>query len=94
MSVGDPGPYVELDGPNVWVPRTVPYLRAREIAKQAMEYGDRLTYVGAEDAEMLGFTRDCRCDEVCEARYDEDGEPTDDEPCVAPAWHFRFEEPR
>lgn len=84
---GDTGPYMNEEG-DVWVPRTVPYLEARGIARTATEYGQRLRYVGKEDAELLGFSRDCRCDGVCEADRNEDGERIGDEPCSVPAWHF------
>jgi hypothetical protein len=65
MSVGDPGPYMNESG-DIWVPRTVPYLDARKIAGEAVEWGQVLTYVGKVEAGLLGFTRDCRCDETCE----------------------------
>lgn len=86
---GDEGPYMAMDGPQVWVPRTVPYLRARQVARTAdfEQYGQRLRYVGKDDADLLGFTRDCRCEEVCEAAYVDD-EPTDEHPCRVPAWKF------
>jgi hypothetical protein len=84
MSVGDPGPYMELDGPRVWVPRTVPYLRARQLAREAITvYGDRLRYRGRCDARLIGFLVDCRCEEVCEA------EPLCPE---VPTWMFTIEE--
>lgn len=95
---GDPGPYMEMNGPHVWVPRTVPYLEARQIAKQSdqEQYGCRLVYRGKdEDAELLGFTRDCPCDEVCEDRErDEYGYLTDniETPCRVPAWKFEWVE--
>ncbi len=54
---------------DIWVPRTVPYLAARKVARTGMDvWDDRLVYVGKEDAELLGFARDCRCDEHCELR--------------------------
>ncbi len=99
MSVGSEGPYMEMDGPGVWVPRTVPYLRARLIAKEALwnsDYGDRLAYRGKTDAELLGFTRDCFCEEVCEDRTrDEYGDlvPDGAKPCSVPAWAFEIVEP-
>jgi hypothetical protein len=70
MSVGDPGPYGNEDG-DVWVPRTVSYLEARKVAKSwgfydSDAHGERLTYVGKSTGRLLGFTLDCRCDEVCE----------------------------
>ena len=104
---GDVGPYVELAGPHIWVPRTVPYLKARNIARSAIqEYGNRLTYLGKTDADLLGFTRDCLCDEVCEMAnrcrtcgHDQvececdvcDLEDWD--VCRVPAWGFREDEP-
>lgn len=64
--IGHPGPYLNDDG-DVWVPRTVPYLEARRLAKTGyFEYGDRLVYIGKSGARLLGFSRACRCDEVCE----------------------------
>ena len=91
---GDPGPYI--NDADVWVPRTVPWREARSEAMTAHP-GDswtRLRYIGKTDAEMLGFVRDCRCDEVCEAApRDEYGDPTGERgPCWAPAWHFRLVE--
>lgn len=66
MSVGDVGPYLNEQG-DIWVPRTVPYLEARRIAKDGLSaWDDRLVYVGKANAGMLGFVRDCRCDETCE----------------------------
>lgn len=67
MSRGDTGPYQNDDG-DVWVPRTVPYLEARRIAKSGFYEGDRdrLVYIGKARANLLGFSRDCRCDETCE----------------------------
>lgn len=64
---GDPGPYMNDDG-DVWVPRTVPWGHARRVALTGvqLDFWQRLRYVGKEDANLLGFTRDCRCDEVCE----------------------------
>lgn len=101
--IGDEGPYVAMDVPDIWVPRTVPYLRARQVARTGLsDWDDRLVYVGKEDAEMLGFTRDCLCDEVCEMANrcricgSDEVECACDEPdqedwdiCRAPAWHFR-----
>lgn len=95
--IGDEGPYVQIDGPGVWVPRTVPYLRARRVAADAgIERWQRLRYVGKADAELLGFSRECRCEEVCELRpRDEYGELTADlsTPCRVPAWAFEVVEP-
>lgn len=104
---GDVGPYMEMDGPGIWVPRTVPYLKARQIARSGIqEYGYRLVYVGKTDAALLGFSRDCRCDEVCELAGRcrscgaseqecacETPDPEDWDICQVPAWHFRQEEP-
>jgi hypothetical protein len=91
VSVGDPGPYMQMDGPLVWVPRTVPYLEARRIAQEANQNDDRLVYRGKEDADLLGFTRSCFCEEVCEARYRDD-EDTGDRACKVPAWKFELED--
>ena len=105
--IGDEGPYMEMDGPSIWVPRTVPYLEARRVARSGIqEYGDRLVYVGKEDADLLGFSRDCRCDEHCElanrcriCHLDEvecgcaTPDPEDWDICRVPAWHFRAVEP-
>lgn len=112
--IGDEGPYLNESG-DIWVPRTIPYLEARKVARDGMsDYEDRLVYVGKEDAALLGFTRDCRCDETCVLAIlcatcghdhgDYEGQcwgvdcacPVYDagnEPCNAPAWHFRSEEP-
>lgn len=85
---GDPGPYMNDDG-DVWVPRTVPYLEARRLAKAETPYSDdRLEYVGKEDTDLFGFTRDCYCEDYCLARYVDD-EPTGETPCRVPAWRFR-----
>lgn len=93
---GDVGPYIEMDGPLVWVPRTVPYLEARRIAKESENMPwDRLVYRGKEDAELLGFARDCPCDERCEQRYREEDDLTYteiDRTCVVPAWKFEWVE--
>jgi len=115
-AVGGDGPYLNESG-DIWVPRTLPYLEARRVARTGMsEWDDRLRYVGKSDAQMLGFTRDCQCDETCELEqrcaacdHDHDGLspcyrdvegcacPTFDTGnegcCLAPAWHFRSEEP-
>lgn len=40
--IGDPGPYGEPNGPLVLVPRTVPYLDARRLAKAARAIHDAL----------------------------------------------------
>jgi hypothetical protein len=90
---GDVGPYMNDDG-DIWVPRTVPYLEARRIAAVAKsDYDDKLVYRGKSDALLLGFARDCQCDEECELAYrwdDETGDevPTGDDTCRVPAWHF------
>ena len=42
---GNVGPYVQIDGPGVWVPRTVPYLGARRVAADAAQGGERLRYL-------------------------------------------------
>ncbi|MFZ0324605.1 MAG: hypothetical protein WAN48_10785 [Actinomycetes bacterium] len=83
---GDPGPYLNDEGGR-WVPRTVPYLDARRIAKTEVYGDERLVYIGKEDADLLGFTRECFCDEVCEASRTDD-EPNGTHPCRVPAWHF------
>lgn len=88
---GDTGPYVEMDGPLVWVPRTVPYLEARRVASQANQNDDKLVYRGKTDADLLGFTRDCFCEEVCELRWRDD-EDTGDLTCQVPAWKFELVE--
>lgn len=96
--IGEPGPYTNDDG-DVWVPRTVPYLKARGIAKEAIQsYGDRLYYLGKADAMLFGFTRDCYCDEVCELKSTEDDTDIPEPPegydaCLVPAWHFEVREP-
>lgn len=90
---------MEMDGPGVWVPRKVPWKRARSVAGDALwqnDYGNRLRYIGKTDAELLGFSRDCRCEEVCELRArDEYGDlvPGGDKPCNVPAWAFEVVEP-
>lgn len=96
----DLGPYVDDDG-GVWVPRTVPYLEARRIAKEAVhEFDQRIEYEGKVDALMLGFVRVCQCEEVCEleTRWNDEtarDESTGDRTCYAPAWAFRIvERPR
>jgi hypothetical protein len=92
---GDPGPYMQPDGDSIWVPRTVPYLRARQVAREGMEYGYRLVYVGKSDATLFGFTQDCPCDEHCE-RTDSEADDFDgalEDRCLVPAWHFRQVEP-
>jgi hypothetical protein len=94
--VGDPGPYMNDDG-DVWVPRVVPYSKAREVASEAIQdYGYRLVYIGKSDAYLLGFARDCYCDGYCQIAFDEGEErrlgEDEDDPCRVPAWHFRIEE--
>lgn len=89
---GDEGPYISTEDRTVWVPRTVPYLEARGIARTGAEYGDRLVYRGKVDAFLFGFSRDCQCEEVCERTYSED-EPTGDTTCRVPAWEFELVEP-
>jgi hypothetical protein len=105
--IGDLGPYISLDDSDIWVPRTVPYLEARRVARSAIqEYGNRLVYVGKTEADLLGFSRDCLCDEVCElanrcrkcgaAEYEcacAEPDLEDWDICRVPAWHFRQEEP-
>ncbi len=87
--IGDTGPYMNDEG-DIWVPRTVPYLEAREIAKEGFdsEYY-RLVYVGKDEADLLGFTRDCRCEEQCHGGpVDRFGDSTPLPECRVPAWHF------
>lgn len=91
--IGDRGPYVEMAGPMVWVPRTVPYHEAWKVAREAVtEYGDVLRYRGKTTACLMGFTRDCLCEEVCELRWRDD-EDTGDHSCEVPAWQFEIVEP-
>lgn len=92
---GDVGPYLNEEG-DIWVPRTVPYLEARRLARSGMEYSaDRLAYVGKENAYLTGFARDCDCDEGCAGgTWDEDDAQGEDwgaplAECNVPAWHFR-----
>ena len=94
MSVGDVGPYIsELDD-DVWVPRTVPYLKARSIAAEAIAYWpSKLVYEGKSGATLYGFTRDCYCDSYCEANAEEGGPDEGMDPCRVPVWHFRIVEP-
>lgn len=91
---GDTGPYMNDDG-DVWVPRTVPYLEARRIAKEAMSWDfDRLVYVGKTDTTLFGFARDCRCEEACAIEVGEDdGKYGPGATCRVPAWAFRVVEP-
>jgi hypothetical protein len=93
--IGDTGPYQNDDG-DVWVPRTVPYLEARHIARSGSydDGRDRLVYVGKSDADLLGFVRACQCEEQCYGGpvTEEYGEPEPDPACRVPAWHFRLEE--
>jgi hypothetical protein len=98
VSVGDPGPYIQMDGPLVWVPRTVPYLEARRIAQDANQNDHRLVYRGKEDADLLGFAQSCFCEEVCsrQTRCDETTDwaevETGDLTCRVPAWKFELVE--
>lgn len=92
--IGDPGPYVEPDGPGVWVPRTVPWRECRRVASEAVtEYGQHVAYRAQVNATLLGFVRDCPCEEVCEARWRDD-EDTGDRTCEVPAWEFEIVEGR
>ena len=94
MSVGDEGPYISTTDDDVWVPRTVPYLRARMIAAEAITYWpSKLVYEGKSDATLYGFSRDCACDEGCEADSEEGGPDEGMAPCRVPVWHFRIVEP-
>ena len=86
--IGDAGPYINDDG-DVWVPRTVPYLEARRLARLEMDdFNQRLVYRGKVEVDLFGFTRDCYCEDYCLARYDEYDEPTGEVPCRVPAWYF------
>ena len=104
--IGDPGPYMDDDG-GVWVPRTVSYLEARRVAREAMQYQDReddkLVYRGKINATMFGFRRDCCCEDHCTLANRcrscglADGEcdhidPEDWDGCRAPAWAFEIVE--
>jgi hypothetical protein len=92
--IGDTGPYTNDEG-QVWVPRTVPYLKARQIAKEAMEYGYRLVYEGKREGYLYGFTRDCHCEFACVLSYGDpeyNPEGLDDDTCLVPTWAFRLEE--
>lgn len=95
---GDPGPYVDPYGPDVWVPRTVPYREAWGVARSAVQESDQhVAYRGKVDATLLGFARDCPCEEECERRWvwdDEhpDGADSGDRECEVPAWHFEIVE--
>lgn len=82
------------DEGNVWVPRTVPYRDARWVAANVgIEYGQRLKYIGKDDAELVGFARDCNCDEWCSGgAVDEDGDATSLPECTVPAWRFQVVE--
>lgn len=84
---GDVGPYIQVDGPRVYVPRIVSYLEARRIAQGANQDDSRLAYDGKADRELLGFTVECPCDEVCERRVE-----TGDTTCIVPVWQFTLVE--
>lgn len=89
---GDRGPYVEIAGPLVWVPRTVPHREAWSVAREAVQEFDQcLRYRGKVNAALLGFAVDCRCEEVCERRW-RDEEDTGDRTCDVPAWKFEIVE--
>lgn len=93
---GNVGPYVQIDGPGIWVPRTVPYLEPRRVAADAAQGGERLRYLGKVEAKLLGFVAGCHCDEECErvTRCDEttgwDEVDTGDRSCYVPAWAFEL----
>lgn len=91
---GDTGPYIAINGSEVWVPRTVPYLEARRIAQHANQNGDRLVYLGkVENAELVGFAQDCGCEEVCcGGPITNDGSCTPADECLVPAWKFELKE--
>lgn len=83
---------MEMNGSLVWVPRTVPYREAWSVARGAfLEYGQTLRYRGKDTAALLGFVRDCPCDEVCERRWRDD-EDTGNRSCDVPAWRFEIVE--
>lgn len=91
---GDPGPYLN-DAGDRWVPRTVPFREAREVARVEVEAPfQRLRYVGkAEGIVLVGFARECDCEEWCYGGpVGEDGDPGVHPDCRVPAWHFRVEE--
>lgn len=89
---GDPGPYVEMNGPLVWVPRTVPYRSAWAVAREAVqEWGQCVRYRRQVQETLLGFARPCPCEEVCELRWRDD-EDTGDRSCEVPAWEFEIVE--
>ncbi len=96
---GDPGPYMELNGSCVWVPRTVPYREAWGVAGGAIQESDQcLRYRGKVQATLMGFARDCWCEEECELRWREtetgEYEDTGDRTCEVPAWKFEIDERR
>ena len=92
---GDPGPYINDEG-DVWVPRTVPWREARSVALTGVEHiyaNERFAYVGKTDELLIGFARDCFCEEECYGGpADENGDATSFDECRVPAWHFRVEE--
>jgi hypothetical protein len=92
---GDPGPYMNDDG-DVWVPRTVPWREARSLALTGVDYlytNQRFRYVGKEDALLLGFVRDCLCDEQCYGGPENEHGDHDPAPeCRVPAYHFQVVE--
>lgn len=92
--IGDPGPYVSLNDCDIWVPRTVPYLEARRIAREAIQDDSRLVYIGKTEATLLGFSRACLCEEMCHFEIEDrdDYDPAARDTCRVPAWHFRQEE--
>lgn len=108
MAQGDPGPYVDDEG-NVWVPRTVPWSRARAVAREAVtQWGDKLVYEGKEDGTLFGFSPNCPgdCEERCERanrcrvcgldEFECACEVVDKEDwdvCQVPVWSFRIVEP-
>ena len=90
--IGDLGPYIDPNGPLVWVPRSVPYRKAWGVAREAVQgYGQVLRYRGQEKASLLGFVRDCPCEEVCERRWYNDLD-TGDRSCEVLAWRFEIVE--
>jgi len=86
---GDVGPYMNDDG-DIWVPRTVPYLEARKVARSALEYGSRLKYVGKSEVTLFSFINNCDCDWQCMLEDEESGayDVNREGECDVPAWHF------
>lgn len=89
---------MDLDLAKVWVPRTVPYRKMWDVARDLdfLEPDQVLRYRGKCEAELIGFARDCPCEEACERRWRDDegtGDPVEvDRTCVVPAWAFEIVE--